>query len=177
MFACVVPACPQAALPWAWNTQQRTNMPCQHPFGPAVVVDGDINPKPSCWPAGHQLQVTLNNWSITRRCMAAPQRQRQQAEAPELSAAASLALSSLLVGGAPAWADEAAAAAGEAEQVVTGIAPAGWALILSPIIFYGLFNVYRSQVGSRHTCRMTHIMCHMYHVPVHARARGSHRQR
>ncbi len=66
-----------------------------------------------------------------------------------MSAATSLALSSLLLGSAPAWADEAAApaaAAGEASQVVTGVTAAGWALILSPIAFYALFNVYRSQV-------------------------------
>lgn len=87
------------------------------------------------------------------RCMAAPQRRQQQAAAPEPSAATALALSSLLLGGAPAWADEAAApaaaATGDAAEVVTGIAPAGWALILSPIAFYALFNVYRSQVGGR----------------------------
>ncbi|KAL4418935.1 hypothetical protein ABPG77_009115 [Micractinium sp. CCAP 211/92] len=86
------------------------------------------------------------------RCMAAPQRQQHQAAAPEVSAATSLALSSLLLGSAPAWADEAAApaaAAGEASQVVTGVTAAGWALILSPIAFYALFNVYRSQINPR----------------------------
>ncbi|KAL4434457.1 hypothetical protein ABPG75_000898 [Micractinium tetrahymenae] len=90
------------------------------------------------------------------RCAAAPQRQQQQQAAPEPSAATALALSSLLLGSAPAWADEAAApagdaaaTAGEAAQIVTGVTPAGWALILSPIIFYALFSVYRSQIDPR----------------------------
>lgn len=74
---------------------------------------------------------------------------------PEPSAATALALSSLLMGAAPAWAEEAAGEAADAAAAAAssgtiaplGVTLAGWALVLSPVIFYAAFNLYRSQVG------------------------------
>jgi hypothetical protein len=88
-------------------------------------------------------------------CTAQPRRQQQAAAAaaaqPEAPSAL-LALSSLLLAG-PALAEDAAPdAAAAADAASAGFAApsaAGWALALSPLIFYGLFNLYRSQIDPK----------------------------
>ena len=71
-----------------------------------------------------------------------------QPEAPS----ALLALSSLLLAGPVLAEDAAPDAAAAANAAAAGFAApsaAGWALALSPLIFYGLFNLYRSQIDPK----------------------------
>ncbi|PSC67913.1 formate nitrite transporter [Micractinium conductrix] len=86
-------------------------------------------------------------------CRAQQQQQKQQPQAPFPSAATAAALGSLLAG-APAWAEEAdgaaaAAAAANDSFAPLGVTPIGWLLTLSPVIFYLIFNGYRSFVDPK----------------------------
>ena len=78
-----------------------------------------------------------------------PQEQKQQHQAVLDRAAAQpqlLALgASLPLVSSPALADELQQASTEA----AGLTPAGWALALSPIVFYALFSLYRTQIDPR----------------------------
>ena len=85
-------------------------------------------------------------------CTAQPRRQQHQAAAAAAAAAtqpeapsALLALSSLLLA-SPALAEDAAP---DAAAAVGTPSAAGWAIALSPLIFYGLFSVYRSQINPK----------------------------
>ncbi|PRW61417.1 NADH-quinone oxidoreductase subunit L [Chlorella sorokiniana] len=91
------------------------------------------------------------------RCFAQQRAQQQrpvaaeQQAAAEPAASATLALSCLLLA-APALAEEAATeAAVEAAEAgqSAGVTALGWALIVSPLVFYAVFNVYRSQVDPK----------------------------
>lgn len=58
---------------------------------------------------------------------------------------AALALSTLPLFSGPALADESQAA----DVAPLGITAAGWALVLSPIVFYALFTLYRTQIDPK----------------------------
>jgi hypothetical protein len=88
---------------------------------------------------------------LPRSCIVrAAHREQQQQQLWEAPAA--LALSTLLL--APPAVAEGVEAAAEAAADSAGSAPlgvtaAGWALVLSPILFYGLFNLYRTFVDPK----------------------------
>lgn len=86
----------------------------------------------------------------------------QQAQTPGVSSTTVALASLLLQPQLAAWADDAAleavassasevqaAAAGAAETSVPAPAWLGYVVLLSPILLYGIFNLYRSQVNPR----------------------------
>ncbi|KAI7844875.1 hypothetical protein COHA_001528 [Chlorella ohadii] len=104
-------------------------------------------------PARTAVRIGCSSKRAAVRCLAQQRAQQQQQQRPaaEPAASAALALSSLLMA-APALAEEAATeAAAEAAEAAqgAGVTALGWALIVSPILFYALFNVYRSQIDPK----------------------------
>ena len=75
------------------------------------------------------------------------QQQQQQPSATELRMALALLAAAPAAMPAAALADEAAEAAGEATASAgfLGLTPLGLALVFSPIVFYVVFNIFRSQ--------------------------------
>lgn len=89
----------------------------------------------------------------SRSCSCVVRAARQEQQQPQrLDAPATLALSALLLA-PPALAEEAESAveavADAAGSTPLGVTAAGWALVLSPILFYGLFNIYRSFIDPK----------------------------
>lgn len=94
--------------------------------------------------------------AVQIRCSATTQQQQRQQAAEQQPTATELRTAlALLAGGTGAVAGPAAALADEAAPAAEaassgglfGLTPLGWAVVFSPLVFYGIFNVYRNQVN------------------------------